>query len=290
MAALSGLTPVPGCICFVRAWDRAPEQQQHSLLVRLILLFPTVVVPPTLLWAHSMESNLSWQVHGDFWLWYIALDDCAKLYLLPFAGANGLIGVAIIHPDFQKDNLLIRLALIACIVICVFFTLGNLHRELFWIYPASCCLSYAAGYHARAKIDKWPEWQFVHILMLVVSVIGTVLTAIANIALARQLVARLPAEPPDNCFVVSAAARGHRSVVGSWWDGRSGEINSQQLQTFRRFEAWLIATTPAFHRRLRQTYNIIGPLVARLIVFRWQADIVYFTLKPLELLVRRISG
>ena len=36
----------------------------------------------------------------------------------------------------------------------------------------------------------------------------------------------------------------------------------------------------------KRIYNWIGPIVARLIVFRWQADLVYLLLKPAEWIIR----
>ena len=40
---------------------------------------------------------------------------------------------------------------------------------------------------------------------------------------------------------------------------------------------------------MRSIYNRLGPVLARLIVFRWQADLVYLLLTPAEWLLNRIS-
>ena len=96
----------------------------------------------------------------------------------------------------------------------------------------------------------------------------------------------LPDEMPDHCFVVTAATKGHRNVVHTWFDADDDRLLNQQLLTFWKFEHLLKLQTPKFHWLIRRIYNRIGPVVARLIVFRWQADLVYLLLKPAEWIVR----
>ena len=104
---------------------------------------------------------------------------------------------------------------------------------------------------------------------------------------------RLPTEPPDTCFIITAAAQGHASLVGSRDVGQSFRV-TRQLQLLKALELLLHTTLPSFHRRLRRIYNRVGPAIARRIRFSWLADVVYLTLKPAEwfawLVVRVVAG
>jgi hypothetical protein len=82
------------------------------------------------------------------------------------------------------------------------------------------------------------------------------------------LFSRLPLEPPDRCFVASAAARGHARVVGAtpvcFASGRVVPV-TRQLRALKAAELALIALTPRLHRALRFVYDRVGPpLAARL--------------------------
>ena len=117
--------------------------------------------------------------------------------------------------------------------------------------------------------------------------IGSLLVSIAaKYPLANNLYLGLADEPPEECFVVTAATRGHPRWVGTWYDEREQRWLNRQLLTFWKFEDRLRASIPGFHRCLRRVYNRVGPFIARRIVYRWQADCVYALLKPLEWLVR----
>jgi hypothetical protein len=91
---------------------------------------------------------------------------------------------------------------------------------------------------------------------------------------ARELYASLPAEPGDGCYVATAAARGHRWLVGD-----------AQLATFKTAEHALQARLPRLHRALRAAYDRLGPPVARRVVSPWLADLAYLSLKPGEWLL-----
>lgn len=79
---------------------------------------------------------------------------------------------------------------------------------------------------------------------------------------------QLPVDPPDDCFVASAAARGHARVVGAepvrFANGRTIPV-TRQLRALKAAELALIALTPRLHRALRFVYDRAGPpLAARL--------------------------
>lgn len=77
--------------------------------------------------------------------------------------------------------------------------------------------------------------------------------------------AALPEIPHDDCFVATAAARGHPRVVGSvpvrLADGRVLLV-TRQLRALKAFELALAALLPHAHRALRLVYDRVGPPVA----------------------------
>jgi hypothetical protein len=93
---------------------------------------------------------------------------------------------------------------------------------------------------------------------------------------------KLPTTNP-NCYVSSAAAKGHRRLVGSRENLRNGLVVNDQMRRLKFLELTLQATSPMMHRLLRQIYNRIGPPLARQCRRSiWLADLSYLLLKPSE--------
>ena len=93
----------------------------------------------------------------------------------------------------------------------------------------------------------------------------------------------------ESCFVVTAASRGHRGIVGPHFNvvrRRCHRVANYQLATFWTFEALWRKTAPRSHAAFRRIYNIIGPIIARRITSPWIADVVYVLLKPAEFFAR----
>lgn len=104
----------------------------------------------------------------------------------------------------------------------------------------------------------------------------------------RELYRLLPDQPPD-CFVVTAASRGHAAVVGPWMTFQQGERAvraTRQLATFWAFEALWRERAPRSHAWFRRRYDIWGYCSARCIRSPWIADAVHVGLRPLELVAR----
>lgn len=101
----------------------------------------------------------------------------------------------------------------------------------------------------------------------------------------RRGLADYAALPPSegDCFVATAASRGHRELVGE----RSGSL-TRQLATFKAGELALRAMRPAWHRALRRVYDRSGPAAARLLTGPWRADIAHVLLSPAAALVRLV--
>jgi hypothetical protein len=103
------------------------------------------------------------------------------------------------------------------------------------------------------------------------------------------LCASLPDKAPNDCFIVTAAGRGHVAFVGRHVEvernGRSQLVN-QQLITFWQFENRWRNFAPRCHLIFRWGYNRVGPVIAARIKSPWLADLVYLALKPFELMAK----
>ncbi|MBI3165425.1 MAG: hypothetical protein IPG44_01385 [Anaerolineales bacterium] len=100
-----------------------------------------------------------------------------------------------------------------------------------------------------------------------------------------ELYNALPTEPP-NCYIATAAAKGHPRFVGSrevtLANGKTMRVN-RQLQRLKAAEiAWVGISAPS-HRMMRRLYDVIGKRLAKRIQNPILADIAYFILIPVEL-------
>ena len=102
------------------------------------------------------------------------------------------------------------------------------------------------------------------------------------------LYAELPTAPPD-CYIATAAVRGHLQFVGSETirraDGKSMQVN-KQLQRLKCAELALMAVAPRFHQFSRKVYDVIGKRLAHRIQNPFIADVAYLLLKPGEWMAR----
>lgn len=100
-----------------------------------------------------------------------------------------------------------------------------------------------------------------------------------------ELYAALPAQPPPDCYIATAAARGHPKLVGlrtvRCTDGKSVRVNGQ-LQILKCAELALLAVNPRLHATLRGVYDVVGKFLARRIQNPFVADVAYILLKPYE--------
>ena len=102
---------------------------------------------------------------------------------------------------------------------------------------------------------------------------------------AHRIYSGLPDKAPQGCFVVTAAARGHRQIVGPFYETEHDGVlvlANLQLITLWEFERRWQKNFPYTHRLFRKIYNHIGPRVAARIHSPMLADVVYVLLKPVE--------
>lgn len=106
-----------------------------------------------------------------------------------------------------------------------------------------------------------------------------------------QEYARLPTTPPDDCYVCTAAARGHRRLVGGEEypgpDGTTARVNDQ-MRRLKAAELALRSVVPGAHRACRRIYDRWGPPLAAALVHPILADLAYVSLKPSEWLARAL--
>jgi len=102
-----------------------------------------------------------------------------------------------------------------------------------------------------------------------------------------ELYAALPPEPPPDCYIATAAARGHPQLVGSrlvqGTNGVTLRVN-EQLQVLKCAELALMALNPRFHKWLRKLYDRLGMPLAHRIRNPFIADLAYLFLMPWECL------
>ena len=123
-------------------------------------------------------------------------------------------------------------------------------------------------------------------LMAGITWLGALLGALrATITLSIEEYSKLPLEPPEGCYIATAAAKGYPAIVGSQkLPAAAGEpvwVNSQ-LTTFKIAELALRSVWPRAHRALRFFYNRIGPCLAARLGTPVAATLAYMTLKPAE--------
>jgi len=100
-----------------------------------------------------------------------------------------------------------------------------------------------------------------------------------------ELYAALPPTPPPDCYIATAATKGHPRFVHSWHvkrsDGTEMQVN-RQLQILKLAELALLAIVPYLHRLLRNIYDVAGKWLAQRIRNPFMADVAYLLLKPWE--------
>lgn len=170
--------------------------------------------------------------------------------------------------------------------ICLAHGILTLGLEFYWglWIPLYTAVLYSVRSFRLAGISR-TSWRF-----YLWSLVGSIPCWIFSVILSKRLYLQLPDQHPD-CFVVSAAMRGHQTITGPFYlynhGGRIRQANIQ-LITFWRLEALWAKSSPATHRSFRQLYNCLGPVAASLIGPRWAGDLAYFFLKPPEGIARSL--
>jgi hypothetical protein len=163
-------------------------------------------------------------------------------------------------------------------------TIAFEYKSSWWgmLIPIYVSVWYTARAIELGKVADFKPTIYVYALL------GSSPFWVASVILSLQHYGNLPDTPPD-CFVATAASRGHRFVVGPALLVQRGvkvQRASAQLVTLWQFEELWRRAFPQSHRAFRRIYNCLGYRASLLIRSRWQADIVCILLKPFELLAR----
>jgi hypothetical protein len=103
-----------------------------------------------------------------------------------------------------------------------------------------------------------------------------------------EVYSSLPTYPPD-CYIATAAAKGHTRLVMSQPVVIRNELEfrvNAQMKYFKCAELLLLAVQPKAHQKLRELYDFVGRRLSQAIVHPILADIIYLTLKPFEWLAK----
>lgn len=276
-------------------------------LIMSPLLVYSMACGGLLLWKptyYAQWSIIRWGIYAGTFLAFqyliiqlIIVDGLLGATVLVSGGALALflVGQAIYAKyvtPLVKRALVILAILAVLLFVLAMFTVGT--EIVFLIFfpfalhllggPFWClCIGLTASHYLLSQPTKpVPLWMPIAWL--------TGYLALWPLAIQRMLAfyATLPLEPPDDCYIATAAAQGHPRIVGS----RPGTPNNQtihinhQLRVFKCFELGLMGVHPAGHRHLRTIYNHLGPRLARRLTNPYLADLAYLTLKPLEWLTR----
>jgi hypothetical protein len=260
------------------------------------LLQSGVVVAPVVMLFVSAAFTTDFQDQYGHWFFSIH-DEWAGWAMLPFYVA----GSVIVWRGFARRELALS---------------SGLHLVVLWIMTGICVWHAFATRFLNLLTDSGEDLGFLAIIpaiaaanyaMRAVDIVrhgkveeaakrsvktwfsALAVTIVVKALLAMRFYASLPVERPSgygDCFVVSAAAQGHKHIVRSEYDGHLGRTVNKQWHTLRTFENHLVKHQPTFHSRLRHFYNYIGPPIATCIRSPFVADLMYLLLKPIEWLAR----
>lgn len=152
-----------------------------------------------------------------------------------------------------------------------------------WAFGAYLWL--AIKIHKASPLDKlFNPIKIVFVISWITAYIVAWRLAVAKMV---EIYFSLPKTAP--CYICTAAAKGHPEIVNSFpvvIPGNHTLIVNRQMQYLKCGELVMMRTMPAFHYALRKSYDSIGPYLARLIINPLVADVVYFSIKPIEWGVR----
>ncbi len=268
----------------------APSKQPLLNFVANFLVCLFGIVIPVAVFLVSAEIIPEWvgeAKHG--WI------DCfpvGKLALTPLVlWANwSLYRFQVFEPPNPPPKYIVQGLLLGAIVSVVCFVMGVISTETA-LYPGLVLPLYVMVWYSVAAVfaiqsARLKSWEY--LVPLGISVpfwIGSVFLSVSSYH-------SLPKTAPE-CFVVTAASRGHRRLVGPFFpmfrNGGLREAN-QQLFRFWRFEAIWQSCFPRMHALFRRVYNRMGPILARRIRSPWAADFIYLALKPLELAATALAN
>jgi hypothetical protein len=191
-----------------------------------------------------------------------------------------LLGIAIFCVAIESDPSGIPVALFA--VPCIL----SLLCATPWAVTSYTIMAIYAARHSGVKRMRFSLARLMGVVTWLAAFLGAWRSSVLWMF---QEYAKLPTEPPDNCYICTAAARGHRRLVAAedYADpcGRVYRVNDQ-MRYLKAAELLLAGVSPRSHRVCRRAYDLIGPVLAATLIHPLLADAAYLSLKPAEWLCR----
>lgn len=183
----------------------------------------------------------------------------------------------------SRKTLFITLAVL--FLLGLIATSGGLLVFIFGTAPFGClAISALLSYRLIKNYEFSPQNRIVHGLGITAWLLSYVVTWRIAILKTLEVYASLPETPPE-CYIATAAAKGHPQFVKSEsvliTNGQIMSVNAQ-LRNLKYAELALMAICPRTHIFLRKIYDVVGKALAQKIMHPVLADISYLALKPLE--------
>jgi hypothetical protein len=262
------------------AFPRADSRSWLRYLTAMLASFAGVMVPLAFFFLDSVYGTPSWK--GACKCGWIDGFHQGKLALTPIVlfATGALYSLEVARPFGNEPSRSCRIG-----IYCGAFTsIACLGFGMLCVPQGPGFLQFALGY-----LSVWYCWRAVQInqrpMDLVWATLGMLPFWLTSAYWSRLAYLQIPDSPSTDCFVVTAAARGHRQLVGPFaaieHNGRSIQAN-KQLMVFWRFEDAWRGRYPLSHRLGRKFYNRFGPLLAARLRSPLAADALYLMLKPFQ--------
>jgi len=268
------------------------EKSWNRFFIAMVLSFAGVVLPLfVFLFSSFMEPE--WKGACAYgWL------DCfivAKLTLTPLVllATAALYALEIIRVKNRTARWMVVGIFLGAVAasICFVFGMACIGSEadapkLWLLVPFYVAVWYSVRAVQLIKAARFDFWTYL------ISLISSFPFWLASWYWSRDLYASLPDKAPSDCFIVTAASRGHAQFVGPFLEIERGGrrlLANQQLITFWHFEKLWCARAPSSHANFRRAYDKIGPVIAAQIKSPWLADATCLVLKPAEIAARLIN-
>jgi hypothetical protein len=175
-------------------------------------------------------------------------------------------------------------AVVSSVCVVVEFLVAGF-RSWVWLVPC-----YVSVWYAKLALEaRWSSGLPLRYHLL--TLLSSVPLWIWGIAWSKASYQGLSNTAPEGCFIVTAASKGHESLVGPFSNiERRGTMRvvNRQLLVFWKFEALWQKQSPKTHQSFRRIYNRVGPLVAQRVRSKFIADTVYLLLKPFEMIAASV--
>jgi len=257
-----------------------------QMLVKIGMSF-VVVVLPLFVFFLSYFLLPDWKggcVHGWIDCFISGKSVLAPIVLWATAALYAVEILRVEKPMAKWIILGISLGAITAIV-CLAFGLFSIGWQAWMLVPAYVTVWYsfrAIQLMWAAKLNVW---------IYFCGLLSSLPFWILSVLFSKSLYASLPDKAPD-CFIVTAAGRGHKKFVGPFQtvehNGNFIEAN-EQLATFWQFEEIWRSKSPRSHENFRRIYNRVGPILAARIKSAWLADLIFAAIKPAEVVAKFVN-